>query len=319
MTLGVWLMRPPRRTLILLAVMTACLAGLIHLALRLPGVPYNVRELFGRDASPRWVALFSLLLTWMVFGPAWVSAWLAKRPTRAIALPLWVIGVSLVSWSMLRSCVTPESLHDILGSPVLGWGEEPELLARFLGLNGGVVLLQIVPGLWVTAIRRSGWRRGALAGAAVLLWSVPWLVLARMVVITWADTDNLVELIRTQPIPGELALGLLGILLAMNGAFLGYAWPPPWSGRLLVAALVCVALIVPGWYLLNLGLAPKVNTSFSAVRFLLGPDRRTSLSQADLFLRWCVVQVGMVIALSLGHLATRWIMSDKPEPGGARR
>ena len=44
----------------------------------------------------------------------------------------------------------------------------------------------------------------------------------------------------------------------------------------------------------------KYGQVFSGVQFLLGPDRAHKLSQEVLFLRWGVVQIGVVVVTACG-------------------
>jgi hypothetical protein len=87
------------------------------------------------------------------------------------------------------------------------------------------------------------------------------------------------------------------------------AHPAWWPAAL---ALTIVALPV-GWALLNLGLEPhveKYGSVFSGAQFLLGPDRRHTLSESALFARWVALQVGMVGAIFIGAwIAHRFVVT----------
>jgi hypothetical protein len=52
-----------------------------------------------------------------------------------------------------------------------------------------------------------------------------------------------------------------------------------------------------------MGLEPNVEKyrfTFSGIQFLLGPDREHLLSNLELFVRWCAVQIGFIIVVALG-------------------
>ena len=60
---------------------------------------------------------------------------------------------------------------------------------RFLALYGQFILTALAIGVTVAGISLLGWSKGLRRGAAALLWSLPWLILAWMVVIKWAGSS----------------------------------------------------------------------------------------------------------------------------------
>jgi glycopeptide antibiotics resistance protein len=279
-------------------------------------VPYNVREIFPEDHPGLSAAVFSVLLVWLGLGPAWVADFLTRRPRQLPFLPLWAVSIGLVSWAMLRFAVTRESLGDVLGAPTLGWGGDWELLARFIALQGIVTLTLLIAGVTVGALGRLDWNGGLRRGAMAFVYAVPWLVLAWMVVVVWANTDNLTELICATPAKwvGPFFLTALLMVIGLNASALCYAWTG-WRLDSKRFVLVTTPLLVgPGWGLLWLGLEPaveKYEMVFPAVQFLLGPDRNTYLPMSELVLRWTVVQLGAVVVLATGGmialcLRARW-------------
>lgn len=300
--------RPLLRAAAMVTLATLAGAAVIHLAVRLPGVPYNVRELFPRAHPGASMAALALLGMWTGLAPGWIAAWLVRRPARILGTVLWVLLAALVGWVLLDFAVTPESLYDALGSPVLGWPRDWELVVRFLALYGGILGLLTVAAAALRAPVARGLGRGLALGLLALLAAAPGLALARQTVIPWAATDNLTELIRSRPYPGEAALGLLVLLIGAHAAALAeaalarrrrWAWLP-------AALLGFVAAIPAGWALLQAGLEPSVTKygqTFPAVRFLLGPDRTTMLSTQDLLLRWVALQAGLTLVLAWGMAA----------------
>ena len=293
--------------LLLSVIAVAGFFAAVQFLLGLADVPYNVRELFGRDDRHFYVVVFSVLLVWVGFGPAWIADFVVRHTRCLPFLPIWSVMVGMVSWLMLRSCVTSESLWDIVGSPTLGWGGEWELIGRFLALHSLACLMLLVVDITVGGVCRRGWRRGLKLGSAAVLFGVPWLVLAWLVVVEWACTDNLTELIRAEPFKwtGPMFLAALIAVIAANASVLTYAW----TRRGLLPKLATLALtpllVVPGWALLYLGLDPavkKYNLTFPAIRFLLGPDRHTEISWSMLFLRWGVLQLAVVTVLAVSGI-----------------
>lgn len=112
----------------------------------------NVRELFRSDRShglspQTWFLLLCLLVP--------TSASLAARWLlgRRYLLPLLTgLAVPVLGWFCLRFAVTVESIHDILGTPVLNWPYDLEYIARFSVVFATlwvITLLGFLPGLCV--------------------------------------------------------------------------------------------------------------------------------------------------------------------------
>ncbi len=307
--------RIPRRLLIAIILLVAFAGGLYVCAVsvtHLLQVPYNVRELFPDSYRDARIVLFSTLLVWIGFGPAWVGEFVARRPRHILLLPLWDAAIGLVSWGMLSFAVTAESLADVLGGQTLGWGGNWEFLGRFLALQGTVSLPLLVASVTCGSVYQRGWWDGLRNGLYALACVIPWLALSWAVVVVWANTDNLTELIRAKPSQwtGPTYLTLLMFLIAANVSVLSHAWA---RGRMvgkLASLLGTVLLIIPGWELLWLGLEPaveKYGITFPAVRFLLGPNRETVLSLQELFARWSTVQIGAVAVLAVGSMIASYI------------
>ncbi len=300
-------LRPVKAVLLAALGILLAYAGLSVL-LRVPQLPYNVRELFPVEHRRGYMLAFSMLLVWAGFAPAWVAHFLITRPRWLIALPVWTALIGLGSWVPLRFSVTRESLYDILGWQALRWGGDWEMMGRFLALQAVVTVPLIVAGVSVGGAVRLGWRAGLRRAAWAALSALPWLALGGLVVGEWASTDNLTELVRTEPfkLAGPLALLGLVALLALNVAALSSVLAGRGPGRKIAALIATGLLVLPGWGLLYLGLNPHVHkygSVFPAIRFLLGPDRATAMPWGVLFFRWCIVQLAGVLMLALGGLA----------------
>jgi hypothetical protein len=83
--------------------------------------------------------------------------------------------------------------------------------------------------------------------------------------------------------------------------------------RWLGAIVFSVAAVPIGWFLLTSALdahVQKYGAVFSAPQFVLGPDRRGTLSDGALFARWAFLQLSLVAAATAGA----WI-GDRLLPG----
>ena len=303
----------------------AAIVFAIEIVLRLPGIPYNVRELFLNGGNVPALLFFAVAVLWMGAGARLIAELVntARRP--AVLLPVVIVIVSLVSKFLVSRAVTYESLDDILGSDNLFglvtdhgiWGAAWR--ARFLWLGGDTVdfverrvrycALYSIPLVWnafafaaiapLFGVRAS--RADRMAAAAV---AVGWLWLSITVVLTWAATDNLTELIATSGLfglPGPAWLMLLAGLAAAHAALLVAA--PRSLAHLATAIGTTVASVPASWWLLNGGLEQRVEkygVIFPATQFLLGPDRQHALSGQALFVRWTGVYLGAVAAVAVG-------------------
>jgi VanZ family protein len=277
----------------------------------LPGVPYNVREVIAGDApgfGDAMLVLAVLLLTvpavplavWLGDGSAW-------RRVPGLLAALGVLG--LLAWLCLHLGVPRESIHDIVGSPILGWPWHWESAARFVALQFPIAVLGLLAACLVQCLAGGGVAvaralRRALTGA------IPAWLIAHDIIVRQAATDNLTELMRSGgSVPASLALStwLLMIFLIAHAlaAFLATRRMRP-----LVAGLVlALASLFGGRALLGLGLADAINKygqTFSALQFLLSPSREQLLDGGSLAARYAWVQGGLVLALALMLLPAWW-------------
>ncbi|MDF1552147.1 MAG: hypothetical protein P1P84_03745 [Deferrisomatales bacterium] len=276
--------------LVFLLVETLAILTVLHL----PGVPYNVRELFGSSFVSAKVFLFSLLTLWIGLAPAVAGRVVTAVPRLALATPFFAIVIAQASYYLLRLSVTIESMNDILGSRLWNWPGNWERLARFWALDTPLTIFLIVFSAGFLSARAYGRAIARRLALATLLNGLPWIILSGLVVFHWPSTDNLVELVRSAPSPwlGPTLLTLLTALLAGNAVWLASSPPGgfrPTTRRLLFT----LAMVGPGWLLLFYGLEPaveKYGLTFPALRFLLGASRSHEIGWFSLFLRWIVVQ-----------------------------
>jgi hypothetical protein len=321
--------------LLMLGGTIAAVAVTITMVLGMPGIPYNVRELFLDHASLPALVFFALTLLWIGAG-AMLLAHVVLWSRRAyLVLPVALVLVSLVSKMLLSLSVTYESIDDIIGSNNLFdlvtrhhvWGAAwthafqtigPDVVdfierrVRYTALYS-IPLLAIASMLVLTARTAHAARRTKLTDRCLLIACVVgWFWLARTVVVTWAATDNLTELIARRlvfGIAGEWYLFAIPALIGVSVALLIHAAAQPrWWPAAIASTIVALPI---GWALLNLGLEPHVDTHgpvFSGAQFLLGPDRTTMLSQSALFARWAVVYTGAAGVTFIGAWAANQIV-----------
>ena len=317
--------------------------------LSLPGVPYNVRELFRADASLPALLAFSMALLWAGGGSVWLGTRLARARWPGLQLVPLTLLASGVSLALLWAGVTTESIEDISGSSnrfwfvtqrevwgsiwkdVFLWIDSPRWIGtveHFVRYSALYAPLPIVLGLLVTW-RQTDWRdekhtlrlTGLLLGAGALLW------LCKAIAFDWTSTDNLNELIARD---GEWGWGGGGFLYALllvvciNSLLLAEAVSagPTQIGLTVLFSLAALPL---GWWLLNEGLeqnVQKYGLVYSGTQFLLGQDRLNLLGPTALFLRWCTTQASIALVLAIGvwlgqNVRPKNLLQTRPWPNAS--
>jgi VanZ family protein len=313
-------------------------AGLLTVAMwtlvRLPGIPYNLAKLFGEHPLGG-AAVFSLALLWIGAG-AWTAAGAvlyleARRRHGTLWLPLLLVGIALASF-MLVDFATPGIMLDkIIGAPDLYrrivdenyWGaawqlrmqawprglvEALERVVRYVALYSAF-MIPLVVGL--LAVPAHGRRARAVAAAA---WLLPFWVLSKFVILDWAITDNLAELVTEGGsfwLAGVLALFGANVAVVAAGAGRARRYP--------ALVLVTAASALASWFLFDGAIESVVINNgrvFNGVQFLLGENRTALLSTTALCARWCALYLAAVAVASGGVLLA---MRALPAPVGPVR
>jgi len=263
-------------------------------------VPYNVREMFTKIPGHLAALLFPAVLFAVFLPPALAARWLARGSwNRNFLYPAMVVTHALVAWAGVRAVVPLESIWDIVGSPVLHWPGDLELIGRFAALFGAASILLTGGTLLAGAL-------GGLEGfgRAFLRWlfvGLPLLLVAHLVVVVWADTDNLTELMAGG---GGLAssfwLSAWVLSLAAGGAALAQLLAP--GARRGTAVLLAAASVPFAWMAVSLGTAPaiaKYGAVFSALQFLLSSDRAHYAAGSALIARYVAAHAAALAAVAI--------------------
>lgn len=283
--------------IIAFAVLTIGLAVLI----RLPGVPYNIKEL----VSPGMAGLFSiaginLALLWSINGHFIALQKLSPSSRALYFLPLWLIAHALVTWGLLRLSVPLESIHDIVGSPVLNWAWDLEMMGRYVALHSAMALA-LLGAIILTASLSGTGQKGLLAIWG--LWSILLAWPLHSIIVSQAATDNLTELMRGG---GDLPYAMLlfaGVFLASLSATLLASLLARRShipAKLILIVVATTSSIACLWF----GSEPmilKYGKVFSAWQFLLSPDRNNYIVGPQLWLHFAVVFTAYIALVALLH------------------
>lgn len=283
---------------LLLLASTVALAWL----LRAPWMPYNVRELggagFGLLVS---AAGLTCAIYWMASGPFAALPALRRNPAHMVWLPLALVIHGIVGWCLLRIAVPMESIHDIVGSPILYWSWECEQLFRYLALHTALSL-QVIGGILLVRLLAFGRGRRLL-----MVWLPLWLLLGaacHLVVVQGAATDNLTEMMRgggSLVASALLALGFLALTVSASCGAVAALVPR----RRVVCVLLVVGLAPLAYAAFSAGTEPliyKYGKLFSAFQFLLSTDRERYASGLELLVRYSIAHGVIVIGLAVLQL-----------------
>jgi hypothetical protein len=266
-----------------------------------PGIPYNVRELIYQGSPLLSALLLSLFWFWLAGMPVFFAQGLAaSRLFCSLYLPATLLH-AVVAALMVTTAVPSESIHDLVGSPILGWPGQIEVLARLTALFAALSLL-LTGGAWMAraaVARRRDAGIWAWGGSAMIL-----LTLAHWVVVERAATDNLTELMAGGGgIQASVALTACVLLLVTCASLLGLSAMGVGLSRF--TTLIWVALTLPLSYgLLSLGMESNVlkyGQSFSALQFLLSADRAHLASGAELVMRYGLASCVGLLALAFAQ------------------
>ena len=308
-----------KRTLASLAIGIGICVAIVWLITRSPLVPYNVRELMYEGHPFRSLVLLTTLLYWAIGFPILIVQWLARGELYLLSFPPLVLLHGLIAWMLLWSAVPSESIHDIVGSPVLAWPGKWELLGRFLALfslwsvaaTAGAVIAawRCLPGVNGAKSALLGWAIGACL----------FVPTSYYVVVTAASTDNLVELIDGNGSVGAfLLIGLAMAGISFGGTKATLALIPGivrWT-RAATWVLGSGVLAYLAIYFGTEQVIVKYNQVFSALQFLLSSDRAHLAGPGELAIRYIALWGFLIIAIVMVQYPLwRCAISESPQSG----
>jgi|GEM_PF-3193775 hypothetical protein len=306
----------------------ALLIGLsVRLLLSLPGVPDNLRTLFWNGGSLLNIFCFGLFIVGLGSGGAWMGALLRRLPLPWLLLPPLALAVSMIAYVCLFLSVTPESLHDLIGVPLVDQAARQAELKPLLDFL--IPLQQVRPGVakWLESAIRFAALYAPLpilvalftvlisdaltlsAGTArrnlpLLICAGLLLVLCRSLVVDYAATDNLQELLAERTLvglPGSVLIYAVIATLALNAVVLWAVLARlvnRWAGMLAVAILMAFC-----YWLLDASLAPaveKYGATFRAMDFLMTGERRVPAANALRIVVGSTAQAVVLLVIALG-------------------
>lgn len=291
----------------------------VNFSLSLPGVPYNVVELFVHHGSVLDLLFFLSFL--LLLGGC--STYIAKQVNQNDDISvISFIGLHFISLAIIFVClwcaVTNESIEDIVGaskirqaiyaaqasqhffmvlfnilslSLMANIGEFIEFLLRFSALFG---LFQIPLSFFFLCSNKNTRLVKKVQFAIV---SFILLLLCYLSVFTFAVTDNITELIAK---PTTLVIGIIifTIITVMARRLL-------FNGMHILAILLTIVCASVSWliaqYVFELVIV-KYGHVFSAFDFLIGAGREQKMSEKLLIIRWVALVFSFQWVLILGSI-----------------
>ncbi len=277
----------------------------------LPAAPYNVRELLTSGGWP-WPVLPITATLLGLFGASVYIVPLAvgskTRRAGQTTVCLFVMPLILALWLYLG--VDTESAHDVVGSPVWGLWSAGEVVLRLavllLGLLWSFTLGVALSGCAVSSSER------VLSSVRLLIHGFWVLPLWHAMVVIWAGTDNLTELMAGGGgVVASLCIAAYGVVLGWTTGACLRAMAPGHPKRQVGLALVLPFSALVGYGLAHLATEAtlvKYDKVFSALQFLLSTDRQHYASGPELLLRFGLVHGATVVVAAVSMLAVLWVV-----------
>lgn len=238
-------------------------------------VPYNLRELLGQGSIVQSVLVAGALFFCFSFWSVWFSRHQKTQPM--LLLPLLFLHSQVFFW-WLYLTVPLEVLQDFVGAS--HWQSLPAL---DMAMRFSALMLIVQLPLLLNAIVNFGTKRTLLPLWIILL---PFaFLLWHLVVVVFAITDNITELMAE----GGSWLSSLLLWLWLQGLFLCSHWLGSLVRNFQLKAmfirllLICI-YVYSSFALISMALEThiyKYEKTFSALQFLLSPDRTNYLTSAE--------------------------------------
>jgi len=286
---------------------------LAAVAFRLPGMPYNVTELVSSGVGGMCAVVGICLVVYsmangifLLFTQTIIRFWMI--------FPLWLVVHGCITWWLLRVIVPLESLEDIVGSPVLGWPWQFEMMGRYVALHL-CLMMQLVGALLCVRV---------IINPASLAHFLYWMLINTLlawplylIVVQWAATDNLTELMADNAsflAASALASALFLTCLAASTLSASFSS----SRRVLLLITLAFCSLVGASWLYWMGVEHQIvkyGKVFSAFQFLLSPDREHYVNGVVLVVRYGMTLVFCCAGLAAMQLISwRWLVRSLHTP-----
>lgn len=274
-------------------------------------IPYNVREIVGQGHQFVSALMISLSCYFVLGLPVFFTRRLItiKNFLGLLFFLITALFFSTVTIFLLMGCVPMECLHDIIGSQVLGWPWYWEMVYRFSGIFAAISSILIVSVLLVLSVL-NGKRTKPINGYLGIGMILSLMFYSHWVIVINAGTDNLVELMaRGGDWQSSVLLSLWFFTIGISASTISKNIVDKSSSVLIT--FVLIVLFVPIGFLFfkfgTISSLTKYGETFSALQFLLSPDRSNYLQGPILLFRYSLAHLACVFLISLNQ-APFWIL-----------
>lgn len=276
-------------------------------------VPYNVRELI----ETQYPIVSSFLLVCFMFCsfgfPVYLAMWFQEAGRRVFLFPIVAILHGGVAWGILRFSVPLESIHDIVGAPILSWPRELEYIARFIPLYF-IITVCITFGALACLAIFNGVKKISLL--TYLMIGILLIAISHWVIVEKAATDNLTELMASGGTAvSSFLVAMSIIIIAFTASQLSFLTNRIERNKIIIL-IVSIIISFPLSFLSVYGATEKAlvkyGQEFSALQFLLSPDRDNYVAFPELLICYAVAHTGAVLLIALLQVPIwRWISKEK--------
>ncbi len=289
----------------------------VNFFLTLPGVPYNIVELFEHNGSFIDLFFFFIFLLSLGGSSGYIAEKLVITPSIGV---LKFVGLHFISLALIFICfwlaVTTESIEDLVGASKLSQAiyanqtsdEFIPMLLNVLSLSLMAKMAQFLEFLYrftaLVALVQLPLTMGFIffkqqvAKAVMVKFiaiTIVLLTLCFYVVFIAAVTDNLTELVAS-PVILLLSIIILTSLVSTQRQLVI-------NRKTVLAFSVMVVTGIASWFVAQYAFEQviiKYGYTFSAFDFLIGAGRKEKISETSLIFRWTIVVIAFQLLLVVG-------------------
>jgi len=273
-----------------------------------PFTPYNIKEIY--SVPNIYVGAFGFLV--LLFFTLGFPLAIVQRQVIVNNISLkrtlqLIIAHIAITWILVRLLIPTESIYDIIGFPTWGMLPEFEMIFRFFGLFS--LFSMLLFSVSIMKISQSSKNNYQLSQLMKSCWTVFVLIILPInfiIIIVCAGTDNLIELLNNGGYSiRTLALVMYFIGTIYSGIYLSLAVVSKSIFQLVITLLIIIILSFVSFYLVGYGTEQyifKYDKVFSALQFLLSPNRDHYIEPIEISLRFFIAHIGLVFVL----FVTQW-------------
>lgn len=276
-------------------------------------LPYNVRELV--SSTTLWQHIvFNCALLLAVYCPLFI-AYKVRLSFRWIWLSYPALFLTaIVLYFMLLFSIPIESIHDVIGFPVLNWSWHWESIGRF-GFLYSAIFWVFLGAYFLLSGRGKANKRELLMWLTLSLFIVP---LGHYTIVEMAATDNLTELMKDNGTWLSSLFIFLILLLFFSAIILFGQLASGVKAFKFRHVLFFSSAIFINYYWVTLASETfifKYGKVFSALQFLLSPQRSHYIAQDKILLNFIIAYLIISVAIMLIQLPFWWLNKiKKPSP-----